>query len=116
MTLVEWQREQGKGMLSWTLLEAAWPTTLLLFNRSQSSFAAHFSILWHSRRMKALKSQLASELLADPKARDQLRQFMIAKRLGSAAAQRQPVNDVIGIQRESGGSVTAVLVPKAKTA
>ena len=66
--------------------------------------------------MKALKSQLASELLADPKARDQLRRFMIAKRLGSNAAQRQPLKDTIGIHRESGGSVTAVLVPKAKTA
>lgn len=66
--------------------------------------------------MKALKSQLASELLADPKARDQFRRFMVAKRFGAAASQRQPMNDVTRIQRESGGSVTAVLVPKAKTA
>ena len=66
--------------------------------------------------MKALKSQLASELLSDPKARDQLRRFMVAKRLGAAASQRQPVTDVTRIQRESGGSVTAVLVPKARTA
>lgn len=66
--------------------------------------------------MKALKSQLASELLADPKARDQLRRFMVAKRIGAAASQRQPVDDATRIQRESGGSVTAVLVPKAKTA
>lgn len=66
--------------------------------------------------MKALKSQLASELLADPKAREQLRRFMVAKRLGAAASQRRPVNDVTRIERESGGSVTAVLVPKARTA
>lgn len=66
--------------------------------------------------MKALKSQLASELLADPKTRDQLRQFMVANRLGSAASQQQAVSDVIKIQRKSGGAVTAVLVPKAKTA
>lgn len=66
--------------------------------------------------MKALKSQLASELLADPKTRDQLRRFMVANRLGSAASQQQAVSDVIKIQRKSGGTVTAVLVPKAKTA
>lgn len=72
--------------------------------------------LWHSRLMKALKSQLAMELLADPHARDQLRRFMIAKRLDSAPSRQDAVKDVIRIQRESGGSVTAVLVPKAKTA
>ena len=66
--------------------------------------------------MKALKSQLATELLADPKARDQLRRFMIAKRLDSSGAGQQADKDVTRIQRESGGSFTAVLVPKAKTA
>ncbi|MFC0135579.1 hypothetical protein CR105_17830 [Massilia eurypsychrophila] len=66
--------------------------------------------------MKALKSQLASELLADPKAREQLRRFMVAKRLGAAASHRRAVSDVTKIERESGGSVTAVLVPKARTA
>lgn len=78
--------------------------------------AAHFFAIWHSRRMKALKSQLASELLADPKARDQLRRFMIAKRSGLAASQQRSVNDAARIPRPSGGAVTAVLVPKAKTA
>jgi hypothetical protein len=66
--------------------------------------------------MKALKSQLAMELLADPQARDQLRRFMIAKRLDSAPSRQEVGKDVTRIQRESGGSFTAVLVPKAKTA
>ena len=85
-------------------------------NQCQSNAAAHLAFLWHSRRMKALKSQLASELLADPKARDQLRRFMVANRLGSTASQHQAVNEVVKIHRKSGGAVTAVLVPKAKTA
>jgi len=48
--------------------------------------------------MKALKSQLASELLADPTARDQLRQFMTSKR------------DTVQLARQ------ATIVPKAKAA
>lgn len=65
--------------------------------------------------MKALKSQLATELLADPKARDQLRRFMIAKRLDSADSPKESGSDGTRIQRASGGSFMAVLVPKAKT-
>lgn len=91
-------------------------TTFFRLNQRQSSFTAHLANLWHRRCMKALKSQPASELFADPKARDQLRRFMVAKRLGAAASQRQSVHDVTRIQRASGALVTAVLVPKAKTA
>lgn len=36
--------------------------------------------------MKALKSRLASELLAEPKARDRLRQFLVTKRPSEIAA------------------------------
>lgn len=90
-------------------------TVHIKVNQRQSNVPAHFGDLWHSRYMKALKSQLASELLADPKAREQLRRLMVANRLGSAASQQQAVSNV-RIQRKSGGAVTAELVPKAKTA
>lgn len=63
--------------------------------------------------MKALKSQRASELLADPEARDQIRQFLVASRLGSAAPMRQSAIGV-KIQSANGRTVTAVMVPKAK--
>jgi len=66
--------------------------------------------------MKALKSQLATELLADPKTRDQLRRFMVAKRLGSATSPQQSGEEGIRIERKSGEAFTAVVVPKAKTA
>lgn len=65
--------------------------------------------------MKALKSELASELLADPKARDQLRQFLVAKRSQSSSP-LQAVPEVIHIQRPGGSAVTAKVVPKAKAA
>lgn len=65
--------------------------------------------------MKALKSQLATELLADPKARDQLRQFLVAKRPQSSSPTRI-LPDKVQIQREGGMAVTARVVPKAKVA
>jgi hypothetical protein len=65
--------------------------------------------------MKALKSQLASELLADPKARDQLRKFMTSKRPAPQAA-RQPATDEFEIRRTGGQAVRATIVPKAKAA
>jgi len=65
--------------------------------------------------MKALKSQLATELLADPKARDQLRQFMTSKRAQPQAA-RQSVAEEFHIHRTGGQAVRATIVPKAKAA
>lgn len=65
--------------------------------------------------MKALKSKLAYELLADPKALDQLRQFIVAKR-PSAATTGQDGSDQFEIRRSGGGTVKATFVPKAKTA
>jgi O-methyltransferase involved in polyketide biosynthesis len=65
--------------------------------------------------MKALKSQLATELLADPKARDQLRQFMTSKRAPSQPA-RQAVAEEFHIRRAGGQAVRASIVPKAKAA
>lgn len=65
--------------------------------------------------MKALKSQLAAELLADPKARDQLRQFMTSKR-SQAQAARQSASGEFHIRRTGGQAVRATIVPKAKAA
>lgn len=65
--------------------------------------------------MKALKSQLASELLADPKARDQLRQFLIAKRQQSSSP-AEVMPEQVQIERAGGSAVTARMVPKAKAA
>lgn len=65
--------------------------------------------------MKALKSQLASELLADPGARDQLRQFMTRERVVSQNA-RQGAADEFKIRRNDGQSVLVTIVPKAKAA
>jgi gamma-glutamyl:cysteine ligase YbdK (ATP-grasp superfamily) len=65
--------------------------------------------------MKALKSQLATELLADPKARDQLRQFMTSKHPQAQAA-RQSVTGEFEIRRTGGQAVRATIVPKAKAA
>jgi O-methyltransferase involved in polyketide biosynthesis len=64
--------------------------------------------------MKALKSQLATELLADPKARDQLRQFMTSKRAQPAV--RQSTAEEFHIRSAGGLTVRATMVPKAKAA
>lgn len=65
--------------------------------------------------MKALKSQLASELLADPQARDQLRQFMTSKRSGPQTA-RHAATGEFKIRRDDGQSVRVTIVPKANAA
>jgi hypothetical protein len=65
--------------------------------------------------MKALKSQLASELLADPQARDQLRQFMTRERTDPHAA-RDAGSGEFRIRRDAGQSVCVTVVPKAKAA
>jgi len=65
--------------------------------------------------MKALKSQLATELLADPKARGDLRRFIVAKR-GTTVASRQTETEQFQINRSSGETVKAFVVPKAKAA
>lgn len=65
--------------------------------------------------MKALKSTLASKLLADPQAREELRRFIIASRAGPATvrAADAPVRIRLG---SSGETVKAEFVPKAKAA
>jgi O-methyltransferase involved in polyketide biosynthesis len=65
--------------------------------------------------MKALKSQLATELLADPKARDQLRQFMTSRRSAQNAVRHSTTGE-FQIHRTGGQAVRATIVPKAKAA
>jgi hypothetical protein len=57
--------------------------------------------------MKALKSKRATELLADPDARDQLRQYLMNKGTQPSSAERFVVRRSNGVQFE------LKLVPKA---
>lgn len=65
--------------------------------------------------MKALKSTLASKLLADPQAREELRRFIVASRAGSATARAVDAHAHIRLG-SSGETVKAEFVPKAKAA
>lgn len=63
--------------------------------------------------MKALKSPLAVELLADPAARDELRRFLVGKR-PSAVPATQGASGQFQIRRgTSTVTVKAQFVPKA---
>jgi len=62
--------------------------------------------------MKVLKSQLASEILTDPQARDQLRQFMTSKR-SLTQTSRQAATGEFKIRRDDSQSVRVTTVPKA---
>lgn len=65
--------------------------------------------------MKALKSKLATELLADSAARGQLREFLVNKR--STLHDRQGPDGAFEIRRgTSAGTVFATIVPKAAKA
>jgi len=64
--------------------------------------------------MKALKSQLAKDLLADDQARNELRRFLVSNRSKPSSSKGEAVR----IQFRSGTSavtVSASVVPKAKT-
>jgi hypothetical protein len=66
--------------------------------------------------MKALKSKLASELLADPAASDQFRQFLVNKP-ASTATQRQGATGRFVVRGKNGViQVLATVVPKAAKA
>lgn len=71
--------------------------------------AAFVSYLWHREDMNALKSQLAPSLLADPEAREQLRQFQIRRRPSELAA-RQGGSGQFEIRRSDGRAVKAAFV------
>jgi hypothetical protein len=66
--------------------------------------------------MKALKSKLASEILADPAASVQLRQFLLNKS-SSAATPREALTGQFEIRRGNGAvRIEATVVPKAAKA
>jgi len=70
--------------------------------------------LWHIKVMKALKSPLASKLLADPDTREQLREFLTGKRSAYNASQQAAV-ETFQIRPANGEIVRAAIVPKAKS-
>ena len=85
---------------------------LMRHTRHKESRASVF-FLWHSQIMKALKSPLANELLADEQARNELRRFLISNHSRSASS----VSQAGRIQVRRGTSaitVSATVVPKAK--
>ena len=63
--------------------------------------------------MKALKSQLAKDLLADEQARNELRRFLVSNRSKSSSLDAEPGRILV---RRGGTAVTvsATVVPKAK--
>ena len=64
--------------------------------------------------MKALKSPVAAEILADPVARNQLRQ-LFCSRLNTRAPARTPgSSDSFEIRQTDGRTIKATFVPKAK--
>ncbi len=65
--------------------------------------------------MKALKSQLASDLLADPATRDQLRQFLVREARADQVS-RHGNTDKFVIRDRNGKRIEAMIVPKAKAA
>lgn len=67
--------------------------------------------MWHSEGMKALKSKRASELLADPDARDQLRLYLMNKHSGPNGT---PTTTIV--RRSNGVQFELKLVPKATNA
>lgn len=73
--------------------------------------------LWHSGCMKALKSKLASQLLADAQASDQLLDFVLGK-TARAGVQKSAVTGQFVIRGEDGRAmqVSARVVPKASKA
>lgn len=65
--------------------------------------------------MKALKSQLASDLLADPATRDQLRRFLV-REVSADQLSRQGDTEKFVIRGRNGERFEAMIVPKAKAA
>jgi hypothetical protein len=65
--------------------------------------------------MKALKSQLAKDVLADPRAKDQLRSYLARRTAAANAPGEAPAGDTL-IELRSAGRVLRlrpVTVPKA---
>jgi hypothetical protein len=70
-------------------------------------------LFWHIGHMKALKSKLASELLSDPQAREQLRTYLINKG-PTGIPPREAATGRFTIRSRAGSiRVDAMVVPKA---
>jgi len=65
--------------------------------------------------MKALKSKLASQLLADPAASGQLRDFLVNRNV-SDLRQQAPADQFVIRSKDGKVTVRASVVPKAKAA
>jgi hypothetical protein len=66
--------------------------------------------------MKALKSKLATQLLADPAASDQLRDFLVNRKTSNAQPQRASADRFVIRSRDGALTVQATVVPKAAKA
>ena len=66
--------------------------------------------------MKALKSKLASQLLADPAASGQLRDFLVNRNVSAERRQQAPENQFVIRSKDGVVTVRASVVPKAKAA
>lgn len=64
--------------------------------------------------MKALKSKLASQLLADPMAGNQFREFLVSQKTNGPV--RQGATTQFVVRGKSGLQVMATVVPKAAKA
>jgi len=72
--------------------------------------------LWHSRIMKALKSKLALQLLADPAASGQLRDFLVNRNVNDQRRQQAPADQFVIRNKDGVVTVRASVVPKARAA
>lgn len=69
--------------------------------------------LWHSKSMKALMSKLAAEVLADPAASVQLRQFLVNKRVTPGPKQRDAIGQLQVRRGNEVVNIEATVVPTA---
>lgn len=66
--------------------------------------------------MKALKSKLASQLLADPAASGQLRDFLINRNVNAERLPQAPADQFVIRSKDGVVTVRASVVPKARAA
>lgn len=66
--------------------------------------------------MKALKSKLATQLLADPAASDQLRDFLVNRKAINPGLHQAAVRQFVIRSKDGAVTVQATVVPKATKA
>jgi hypothetical protein len=66
--------------------------------------------------MKALKSKLATQLLADPSASNQLRDFLVTRKSSGAQPQQAGTSQTLISSQNGALTVRAAVVPKAAKA